>query len=84
MYCYSELTSVQMSRSDGLHQRRNVAQASGGASAKDDSDSEDKSRRRQGGDSDESGDDDGKNTRLTLMEECLLLGLKDKEVSSFL
>jgi len=68
-----------MNRSEGLVQRRNVAQASGGASAKDDDDTEDKSRRRQGGDSDEGDDDDGKSTRLTLMEECLLLGLKDKE-----
>ena len=67
-----------MNRSEGLVQRRNIAQASGGAGAKDDSD-EEKTRRKQAHESEED-DDDGKNTRLTLMEECLLLGLKDKEV----
>ena len=68
-----------MSRgTDGLVQRRNVSNASqgfGGGGQDSDVDLDEKSRFS---DSDE--DRDRKETRLTLMEEILLLGLKDKEV----
>jgi hypothetical protein len=66
-----------MRRADGLVQRRTGAvQASGAASA---------ARSEEEGDSDAAAADSGctndsKDTRLTLMEEVLLLGLKDKEV----
>jgi len=65
-----------MSR-EGLVQRKTAAQASGAAAAKDD-DEEGHSHRPL--DDDKDNDDDGKATRLTLMEEVLLLGLKDREV----
>lgn len=66
-------------RSSGLVQRRTEASRSAAA---------DKERGAGGGPEDEnrrdeSGDDekgDSKETRLTLMEEVLLLGLKDREV----
>lgn len=62
-----------MYRGEGLVQRRNVAAAAQPTTA-----DEDESERKR--DSEEEEDDD-KQTRLTLMEEVLLLGLKDKEVS---
>lgn len=70
-----------MNRTDGLVQRRNVAAARDGgrAAASDDPG-------RFGDDDDaragEDGRDEGdsKETRLTLMEEVLMLGIKDKEV----
>ena len=62
-----------MSR-EGLVQRKTAAQASGGAAAKDDDDDTHRPL-----DDDKDDDDDGKSTRLTLMEEVLLLGLKDRE-----
>ena len=58
-------------------QRKTAAQASGGAAAKDD---DDEAHGHRPLDDDKDNDDDGKNTRLTLMEEVLLLGLKDREV----
>ena len=58
-----------MNRPDGLIQRRNVNK---------ENDEEVNSDVRPSPEDDAS--DDGKETRLTLMEEILLLGLKDKEV----
>lgn len=66
-----------MSRSDGLIQRRNVNSLASNTRGDDSRDKED-----NWSDGKESGDDedhDSKETRLTLMEEILLLGLKDKE-----
>lgn len=64
-----------MNRSEGLVQRRNVIKDSttdGGL--RENHENDDKKN-------DKSYDDgDSKETRLTLMEEVLLLGLKDKEV----
>ena len=71
----------RMNRSEGLVQRRNVSQAGSGQGRTDDPlrDSDDE---RTGSKDDDSKDEDhdSKETRLTLMEEVLLLGLKDKEV----
>lgn len=70
-----------MNRSDGLVQRRNVSRENGEGVSKDSLDADD----RKCADRDEDVEDgDSKETRLTLMEEVLLLGLKDKEVSRFL
>ena len=57
-------------RSDGLVQRRNVA-----ATTTVTQDEEDEKPYEE-----EEEDHDSKETRLTLMEEVLLLGLKDREV----
>lgn len=64
-----------MNRTDGLVQRRNVVKDSNSdGNLKENHDVDDKKN-------DKSYDDgDSKETRLTLMEEVLLLGLKDKEV----
>ena len=61
-----------MSRSEGLVQRRNVAQSCVSTTSDPDNDN-------QINDTEEA-DLDSKETRLTLMEEILLLGLKDREV----
>lgn len=70
-----------MSQGDGLVKRRNVA-------FKDSSDGSCNSRETEDDDTkvecSEDDDGDSKETRLTLMEEVLLLGLKDKEVSFLL
>ena len=58
-----------MNRNSGLVQRRNVAQSSTATSSECNNDENDK---------EDLGD--SKETRLTLMEEILLLGLKDREV----
>lgn len=65
-----------MNRTEGLVQRRNVIKDSNSDGVlKENHDVDDKKN-------DSSYDDgDSKETRLTLMEEVLLLGLKDKEVS---
>lgn len=64
-----------MNRSEGLVQRRNVVKDNSDPASKENNDVDDKKN-------DKSYDDgDSKETRLTLMEEVLLLGLKDKEVS---
>lgn len=64
-----------MNRSDGLVQRRNIIRDTGDGVNKESQNNE----KRQ--DHDEDIDEgDSKETRLTLMEEVLLLGLKDKEV----
>lgn len=63
-----------MNRAEGLVQRRNVNVIKDNAELKENHDIDDKKN-------DKSYDDgDSKETRLTLMEEVLLLGLKDKEV----
>lgn len=66
-----------MSRSDGLVQRRNVSRENGEGVSKDSFDADDKKSVER---DDDLEDGDSKETRLTLMEEVLLLGLKDKEV----
>lgn len=67
-------------RSSGLVQRRTEASRSAAAADRDKSaGSEDDEHRRDEQEDDDTGD--SKETRLTLMEEVLLLGLKDREVS---
>lgn len=68
-----------MSRSEGLIQRKNAAASSSGTFRSDDinKDSGDEKIANKQGDDIE--DHDSKEARLTLMEEVLLLGLKDKE-----
>lgn len=61
------------SRTSGLTQRRSAA-VTNSASEGSNNDEEDKLNDR------EAEDHDSKETRLTLMEEILLLGLKDREV----
>ncbi|PNF24665.1 Golgi phosphoprotein 3-like protein sauron, partial [Cryptotermes secundus] len=65
-----------MNRSEGLVQRRNVSRENGEGVSKDSLDSDDKKSTERDEDLE---DGDSKETRLTLMEEVLLLGLKDKE-----
>lgn len=68
-----------MNRSDGLVQRRNVIRDNSEGGTKD------RDSHRGGNDKDDDADDgDSKGTRLTLMEEVLLLGLKEKEVITFI
>lgn len=71
-----------MNRSDGLVQRRNVSSAASKADPsrdpEDDSAWSDAAMDPNAVGEEE--DHDSKETRLTLMEEILLLGLKDKEV----
>ena len=64
-----------MNRSTGLIQRRNVVVSSNTNATADNESNEEKTDREETED-----DFDSKETRLTLMEEILLLGLKDKEV----
>lgn len=64
-----------MNRSDGLVQRRNISREYGEGVPKDTVDDKKVDEKIDDGDS--------KETRLTLMEEVLLLGLKDKEVCLF-
>lgn len=69
-----------MFRPDGIVQRRTAAviqaNGAGGGSTGEDRDREEADRIGKDGD----GCDKDKETRLTLMEEVLLLGLKEKEV----
>lgn len=66
-------------RTSGLVQRKTEAARSAAAEKeKDSGGEEDEARRGEEEDDDEKGD--SKETRLTLMEEVLLLGLKDREV----
>lgn len=64
-----------MNTTGGLIQRRNVSKDNGEKGQNEKEESEDKKR------FDDDGEEDGdsKETRLTLMEEVLLLGLKDRE-----
>ncbi|CAK6955867.1 Golgi phosphoprotein 3-like [Scomber scombrus] len=64
-------------RSSGLVQRRTEAIRSAAADKERDSDGEEDEARR--GEEEEEEKGDSKETRLTLMEEVLLLGLKDRE-----
>lgn len=64
-------------RNSGLVQRR--TEASRNAAEKEKSPDEDEHESRRGEEEDED-KGDSKETRLTLMEEVLLLGLKDREV----
>ncbi|KAK8722870.1 hypothetical protein OTU49_012093 [Cherax quadricarinatus] len=66
-----------MNRPDGLIQRRNV-QRDKEEKGRENENEEEKKRNSSG--EDDLDDGDSKETRLTLMEEVLLLGLKDKEV----
>lgn len=83
-----------MNRTDGLVQRRRVVNSSSGNSLVQDGTTDQSGNFNEqsgGGDNDGNSakdlnsnpaidDDSDKETRLTLMEEVLLLGLKDKEV----
>ncbi|KAF7287702.1 Golgi phosphoprotein 3 homolog sauron [Rhynchophorus ferrugineus] len=62
-----------MNRSEGFVKRRNVTRENTEGVSKEDSDD------RKSSPDDNVEDEDSKETRLTLMEEVLLLGLKDKE-----
>lgn len=63
-----------MNRSEGFVKRRNVTRENSEGLNKEEQNNEKKSNREEDVD-----DGDSKETRLTLMEEVLLLGLKDKE-----
>lgn len=65
-----------MNRSDGLVQRRNVSREFSEGVPRESQTAEEKRQDRD----DDVDEGDSKETRLTLMEEVLLLGLKDKEV----
>lgn len=65
-----------MNRSEGLVLRKNAAHNVEKINNKDDE------LEKQHSEENEDEDVDSKETRLTLMEEVLLLGLKDKEVKS--
>lgn len=67
-------------RSSGLVQRR--TEASRNTADKDRPSSEEDYEHRRGEEQDDDDTGDSKETRLTLMEEVLLLGLKDREVKS--
>ena len=67
---------AKMNRTDGLVQRRNVSRENGEGVSKDALENEEKKPEGE----EDLEDGDSKETRLTLMEEVLLLGLKDKEV----
>ncbi|ESO04837.1 hypothetical protein HELRODRAFT_185519 [Helobdella robusta] len=70
-----------MNRSEGLVQRKNAAQASSNVYKSDEvaNESDDDKSGTAAAEKDEVEDLDSKEARLTLMEEVLLLGLKDKE-----
>lgn len=65
-------------RTSGLVQRRTEATRSAAADKERESAGEEDEARR--GDEEDDDKGDSKETRLTLMEEVLLLGLKDREV----
>lgn len=67
-----------MQRTSGLVQRRTEAIRSAAADKERESGAEEDEARRGEEEDDDKGD--SKETRLTLMEEVLLLGLKDREV----
>lgn len=66
-------------RSSGLVQRRTEASRSA-ATDKDSGSGDEDFEPRRGDEQDDDDKGDSKETRLTLMEEVLLLGLKDREV----
>lgn len=63
-------------RSTGLVQRKNIPHGADGGGRE-----ENKDDKFNDGDEEGERDADSKETRLTLMEEVLLLGLKDREVT---
>lgn len=64
-----------ISRADGLVQRRNINRDNADGASRENGQSSEQNDYEEDID-----DGDSKETRLTLMEEVLLLGLKDKEV----
>jgi len=70
-----------MSHQEGLIQRRNVQTASAAARSEDTTRVEPEIDQKKAVVEEDDADADSKETRLTLMEEVLLLGLKDKEVN---
>lgn len=69
-----------MNRYDGLVQRKNISREYNSEGVNRDLQSADEKKLER----DDVEDGDSKETRLTLMEEVLLLGLKDKEVCNFM
>lgn len=69
-------------RTSGLVQRRTEAIRSAAADKDRESDGEEDEARR-GEEEEDEDKGDSKETRLTLMEEVLLLGLKDREVGCY-
>lgn len=74
---YSLIMTSLTQRSSGLVQRRTEASRNAAADKERGTEEDDESRREEEEDEDKG---DSKETRLTLMEEVLLLGLKDREV----
>uniref|UniRef100_A0A673K646 Golgi phosphoprotein 3-like n=1 Tax=Sinocyclocheilus rhinocerous TaxID=307959 RepID=A0A673K646_9TELE len=72
--------STLTQRSSGLVQRRTEASRSAAAADRDRGSGDEDYEPRRGDEQDEDDSGDSKETRLTLMEEVLLLGLKDREV----
>jgi len=70
-----------MNRQEGLIQRRNVQTCIAAARSEDTTRLEPDIDEKKRTEEEEDIDADSKETRLTLMEEVLLLGLKDKEVN---
>jgi len=70
-----------MNRQEGLIQRRNVQTSIVAARSEDTTRIGPEVDEKKRVENDEDIDADSKETRLTLMEEVLLLGLKDKEVN---
>ncbi|XP_052411517.1 Golgi phosphoprotein 3 [Carassius gibelio] len=71
--------STLTQRSSGLVQRRTEASRSAAAADRDRGSGDEDYETRRGDELDEDDTGDSKETRLTLMEEVLLLGLKDRE-----
>ena len=72
-----------MNRQEGIFHRRNVQTSMVAARSEDTTRIEADIDEKKRGEEDEDVDADSKETRLTLMEEVLLLGLKDKEVNLY-
>uniref|UniRef100_A0A9J7ZSE1 Golgi phosphoprotein 3a n=1 Tax=Cyprinus carpio carpio TaxID=630221 RepID=A0A9J7ZSE1_CYPCA len=71
--------STLTQRSSGLVQRRTEASRSAAAADRDRGSGDEDYEPRRGDEQDDDDSGDSKETRLTLMEEVLLLGLKDRE-----
>lgn len=69
-----------MNRSDGLTRRVKTRENADGVLLPNGGNNEEANDNANGTDEQDMDDNDAKETRLTLMEEVLLLGLKDKEV----
>ncbi len=72
--------STLTQRSSGLVQRRTEASRSAAAADRDRVSGDEDYEPRRGDELDDDDSGDSKEARLTLMEEVLLLGLKDREV----